>query len=308
MLMTTRDIYDGGFDEDVEQNDHNTCPECSGFVTTNSRETVCDCCGLVIEDRPVDTGPEWRSFHDQPDRERTGPPLTATRHDDGLSTEISDNGKTDGYLSVRRRRQLERLRREHRRARHRSKREQNQMYGLFEVRYIIEALELGDSIHEQACQLFRTAQEADLLHGRCIESIAVAAVYGVCRVNGLPRTEAEVTKAARCSAKSFRNAYHVLNRELGLPAVPQRPEQYLPQFASKLDIPDSIQLRAVDIARKAAELGLSNGQQPTGVAAACLLVAVEHGPISLTQSELATVANVSTMTIRRHRNRIQAEL
>mgnify|MGYP000743051555 CR=1 FL=1 len=306
--MTARDIYESDFDEDVQQNEHNTCPECSGFVTTNSRETVCDSCGLVLEDRPVDRGPEWRSFPDQSDRERTGPPLTATRHDNGLSTEISDNGEIDGHLSVRRRRQLERFRREHRRARHRSKREQNQMYGLFEVRYVTEALDLGDSIHEQACQLFRTAQEADLLHGRCIESIAAAAVYGTCRINGLPRTESEVAEAARCGAEAFRNAYHVLNRELELPTAPQRPEQYLPQFASKLGVPDVVQLKAADIARRAAERGLSNGQQPSGVAAACLHVAAERSMFSITQRELATTADVSAMTIRKQRNRIQAEL
>ena len=68
--MSTRDIYDDGFDEDVQQNEHNTCPECRGRVTTTVRETVCDDCGLVLDDRPVDLGPEWRSFPDQEDRER----------------------------------------------------------------------------------------------------------------------------------------------------------------------------------------------------------------------------------------------
>jgi transcription initiation factor TFIIB len=131
----------------------------------------------VLDDRPVDLGPEWRSFPDQEDRERTGPPRTAARHDNGLSTEIGDAREVTGTLSLRRRRQLGRLRREHRRARHRSKREQNRMHGFFEVRHVAEALDLGGGLYEQACQLFRTAQEADLLRGRSLEAVGAAAVY-----------------------------------------------------------------------------------------------------------------------------------
>lgn len=306
--MATRDIYDSGFDEDVQQTEHNTCPECSGRVTTNIRETTCDDCGLVLDDRPVDPGPEWRSFQDREDQERTGAPLTTTRHDHGLSTEIGDNQDVNGYLSLQRRRQLGRLRREHRRTRHRSKREQNQMYGFFEVRHVTEALDLGDGLYEQACQLFRTAQEVDLLRGRCIESMGAAAVYAVCRVNGLPRTETEVAAAARCTDRAFRNAYHVLNRELALPAATQRPEQYIPQFASELGVPEHVRSRALEIARAAAERGLSNGQRPSGFAAACLLVAVDREGISVMQREIAGVAGVSTMTIRKQRNRIRVGL
>jgi transcription initiation factor TFIIB len=306
--MATRDIYDDGFDEDVQRNEHNTCPECRGRVTTNVRETACDDCGLVLDDRPVDPGPEWRTFPDQDDRERTGPPRTAARHDHGLSTEIGDSREMTGALSLRRRRQLGRLRREHRRARHRSKREQNRMHGFFEVRHVIEALDLGDSLYEQACQLFRTAQEADLLRGRSIEAVGAAAVYATCRINGLPRTEAEVAEAARCSTRRFRNAYHALNRELELPAAVQRPAQYIPQFASELGVPEHVRIHAVDIATRAADRGLSNGQRPSGFAAACLLVAAEREAFAVTQKEVAAVAGASVMTVRKQRDRVRAGL
>jgi predicted nucleotidyltransferase len=54
--MTESDSYPNGFDEDVLQNEHNTCPECSGRVTTNSREMVCDDCGLVFKPPSPITG------------------------------------------------------------------------------------------------------------------------------------------------------------------------------------------------------------------------------------------------------------
>ena len=306
--MSRSDNYSRRFDEDVQQNEHNTCPECGGRVTTNTRETVCDDCGLVMEEQRIDPGPEWREFPDQETRERTGAPRTAARHDRGLSTEISANSKADGQLSDQKRRQLNRLRREHRRSKHRSKREKNQMHGIFEVRHVADKLDLGDEIQEQACQLFRTAQGEDLLRGRSIESFGAAAVYAVVRVNGLPRTESELADAARCTAEAFRNAYHVLNRELDLPAAPQRPRQYIPQFASAVEAPDGVRVRAVELAESAAERGLSNGQRPSGFAAACLLVAANRVGVQVTQTDLAAIADVSPMTIRKQRDRIRTEL
>jgi hypothetical protein len=121
--MSLRDIYEPTFDEDVSAGEQSgpVCPECGGIVHTNSIETACEDCGLVVEDRPIDHGPEWRAFDDdeRDRRERTGPPLTPTRHDRGLSGEIGfDRTDANGTtLSGRKQSQLARLRREHRRGR-----------------------------------------------------------------------------------------------------------------------------------------------------------------------------------------------
>ena len=57
MATTERDIYETAFDEDVQPTS-NQCPECDGRVTTNAAETVCDDCGLVLDDLRIDHGPE----------------------------------------------------------------------------------------------------------------------------------------------------------------------------------------------------------------------------------------------------------
>ena len=116
--MATRDIYETGFDEDVQTDaESNQCPECDGRVTTNAVETVCEECGLVIDEQRIDYGPEWRGF-DKDERERTGAPLTATRHDRGLSTEIGRGADANGNeLSGQKRRRLARMRREQTRER-----------------------------------------------------------------------------------------------------------------------------------------------------------------------------------------------
>jgi len=82
--MATTDIYETAFDEDVQTDTRsNQCPECDGRVTTNAVETVCEECGLVVDEQRIDHGPEWRGF-DEDERERTGAPLTAAWHDRGL--------------------------------------------------------------------------------------------------------------------------------------------------------------------------------------------------------------------------------
>ena len=82
-MMATRDIYETGFDEDVRTElSANQCPECDGRVTTNAVETVCEDCGLVIDEQRIDHGPEWRAYDDE-ECERTGAPLTAARHNRG---------------------------------------------------------------------------------------------------------------------------------------------------------------------------------------------------------------------------------
>lgn len=53
--MASREIYADGFDEDVQTDDQTSgCPECGGRVATNAIETVCEECGLVLEEHAID--------------------------------------------------------------------------------------------------------------------------------------------------------------------------------------------------------------------------------------------------------------
>ncbi|EJN56934.1 transcription initiation factor IIB [Halogranum rubrum] len=302
--MATRNIYETAFDEDVQcESSSNTCPECSGHVATNAVETVCEDCGLVIADQQIDHGPEWRSFEDDDGNcERTGAPLTAARHDRGLSTEIGcRTDARNNALSSQKRRQLARMRREHSRGRFQSKAERNLAHGLGEVRRITSALGLADSIREQACQLFRSAQRENLLLGRSIEAIAAASVYGVCRCHGRPITRDDLVDVARVDHSGVTNAYKTLNRELGLPTQPVAPQSLIPKLASELDVEKRVRRRARTLAERAHETSITNGYQPSGVAAACLYLASrEHGE-SLTQTQVAEAAGTTSATLRARR-------
>ena len=272
-----------------------TCPECEGTVRAGECETVCTSCGLVVDEHAIDPGPEWRSFDDDDTNpERTGAPLTRSRHDRGLSTEIGRSTRLKG----RKRRRIARLRRQHKRTQIRSKAERNRVYAFTEIRRLVSRLELPEHVREQSCALFESAQSEGLLQGRSIEGFAAAAVYATARTAAVARTIPEITDAAKATRDELDVAYDALNRELGLPTGPIDPREYLARFASNLGLPQGIEQRARTLATEARKRGIDTGRNPGGVAAACLYTAAEHESYPLTQQAAADVADVAPVTIR----------
>lgn len=271
------------------------CPECSGGLARQGDETVCNQCGLVVSTDRIDHGPEWRNFDGESDSgERTGAPLTRSRHDRGLSTEIG----RDTRLKGRKRRRLARMRRQHNRAQIRSKAERNRVYGFTEIRRLVGALSLPKDIREQSCVLFESAQDAALFQGRSLEGFAGAAVYAVCRVRGISRTVEEIVEHARGDEAELRVAYDAMNRELGLATGPIDPTEYVPRYATTLNVPARVQRRASRLAVEAQEQGIVGGRNPSGVAAACLYTAAREEDYDLTQQDAADVAGVTPVTLR----------
>ncbi|MFB6134056.1 MAG: transcription initiation factor IIB family protein [Halanaeroarchaeum sp.] len=269
-----------------------TCPECAGRLQSDRLETVCKQCGLVVAEDPIDHGPEWRNFDDGTNRERTGAPLTRSRHDRGLSTEIGRSTRLKG----RKRRRVARMRTQHDRARVASTAERNQIYAFTEIRRLTGTLSLPESVRDQACVLFESAQDDALLRGRSLEGFAAATVYAVCRTNGIARTVDEVAETARADADELRVAYDAMNRELGLPTGPIPPRSYLPRFASRLEVPPAVETDARSLV-EGAETAIG-GRNPGGVAAAALYMAATDTESSITQAAAAAVADVSPVTIR----------
>ena len=271
------------------------CPDCDGQLRTEADETVCSDCGLVVDTDRIDHGPEWRSFDDtQTNPKRTGAPLTEARHDRGLSTKI-------GYerdLSEHRRRKFIRLRRQHNRARIGRKRDRNQLYAFQEIRRLVSVESLSTPVRDQACSLFRTAQKESLLQGRSLEGFAAACVYAACRINAVSRTIEETVATAKADRGEFRAAYDALNRELGLPVEPTDPAEYLPRYATELEVSAAIERRARELVDRSQREGIANGRNPSGVAAACLYTAAKEHNAEVTQREAAEIASVTPVTIR----------
>jgi transcription initiation factor TFIIB len=299
-------------DEEHERATVRVCPECEGTLRTDDGETVCSECGLVVEDTNIDHGPEWRAFDaSEKDRKsRVGAPTTNMMHDKGLSTNIGWQNK-DAYgnsLSSRQREQMQRLRTWNERFRTRDSKERNLKQALGEIDRMASALGLPETVRETASVIYRRALSEDLLPGRSIEGVATSALYAAARQAGTPRSLDEIAAVSRVDKMELTRTYRYIVRELKLEIQPADPEQYVPRFASDLNLSDESERRARQLLRSAKETGIHSGKSPVGLAAAAVYAAALLTNEKVTQSEVSEVANISEVTIRnRYKELLDAE-
>ena len=285
--------------------DIKACPECKSMHLTRDYERgelVCEECGLVIDDKYIDQGPEWRAFDtEQGDqRARTGAPMTYTIHDKGLSTEIGWKNK-DSYgknIPTKNRAQLYRLRKWQRRIRVSNATERNLALALAELERIASTMGISKNVRETAAMIYRKAVQKNLIRGRSIEGVSAASLYGACRQCNVPRTLDEIANLSSVSRKEIGRTYRFMTRELNLKLRPTAPEEYIQRFCSELKLSNNVQIIARDVLAKASELELTSGRGPTGVAAAAIYIAAVKCDERKTQREVADVAGVTEVTIR----------
>ncbi|SFS47349.1 transcription initiation factor IIB [Halostagnicola kamekurae] len=288
----------------TETDERERCPECGGRVVSDAEhaETVCEDCGLVVEEDEIDRGPEWRAFDaaEKDEKSRVGAPTTNMMHDQGLSTNIGWQDK-DAYgnsLSSRQRQKMQRLRTWNERFRTRDSKERNLKQALGEIDRMASAIGLPENVRETASVIYRRALEEDLLPGRSIEGVATASLYAAARQAGTPRSLDEISAVSRVEKMELTRTYRYIIRELGLEVQPADPEQYVPRFASGLDLSEETERMARELLDAAREEGVHSGKSPVGLAAASVYAAALLTNEKVTQNEVSEVANISEVTIR----------
>ncbi|MBO4248454.1 transcription initiation factor IIB [Halomicrobium sp. IBSBa] len=300
--------------EETEDESEHVCPECGGDLVADSErgETVCEECGLVVEEDEIDPGPEWRAFDasEKDEKSRVGAPTTNMMHDKGLSTNIGWQDK-DAYgnsLSSRQREKMQRLRTWNERFRTRDSKERNLKQALGEIDRMASALGLPENVRETASVIYRRALDEDLLPGRSIEGVATSSLYAAARQAGTPRSLDEISAVSRVEKDEIARTYRYVVRELGLEIQPADPESYVPRFASDLELSDEVERRARQLLQNAKEQGVHSGKSPVGLAAAGVYAASLLTNEKVTQSEVSEVANISEVTIRnRYHELLEAE-
>ncbi len=265
-------------------------------------ELVCMNCGYVIDDKIADTGPEWRAFNNEQRAKRTrvGAPLTYTIHDKGLSTLIDwHNQDTYGknLLPVQAN-QVFMLRKWQRRVRVADASERNLAFALSEMSKISSALNLPKNILETAAVFYRKAVKKHLIRGRSIQGVAAAAIYMSCRKCNVPRTLDEIAQVTYVGKKEIGRCYRFLAKELDEFIPPVFPSKYISKFSNQLVVAGKAENVAALIIEIAKNLRLTSGRGPTGIAAAATYIASILAGERKTQREVATVANVTEVTIR----------
>ena len=281
------------------------CPECGCKHLTEDYEhgeMVCDTCGLVVEDNRIDQGADWNAFDDDDKRkkERTGAPMTFTRHDKGLSTEISwndrdSNGKT---LSRQNRTKFYRLRKLHKLSKTSTTREYNIARALMNIKKQGYKMGLPKDVVETAAYVYRKAHNNNVTRGRSIACISAAAIYIACRQCHLPRTLDEVSKAFELRRRDVSRTYNCMMRLLKINIPLATPQNYIPRFCGELRLNGTAQKKVRELLEEATKKGLIYGRSPVAIVGALIYIASLLTDQKRTQAEIANVANVTEVTIR----------
>src|SRR3972149_10118550 len=277
------------------------CPECGGsnFIEDQSHgELYCSKCGFVMKEDIIDTGQEWRAFDSEQmsKRARGGAPLTFTKHDKGLTTEI---GKGLGELYKvpgKKRAQYYRLRKWHKRLI--ESKDRNLSFALSELQRIVSFLNLPRPIHERIARYYEEAVNKGLVRGRAIESVIAALTYAVSREFGSPRTLDEISESSGVEKREIGRSYRYIARELLIRILPADPTTFIPRFCSMLGLSDRVQAKSAEILKKAKKYDVTSGKGPTGVAAAAIYIACVLVGEKRTQREVADICSITEVTIR----------
>ena len=275
------------------------CPECESIHLTYDEqkgEIICNECGLIIEEKMVDTGQDSGGQFDKSEKKgRGGAPISMQKYDKGLTTnvgEISDIYKLEAGQT----RKFLRLKKWQERVS--TSIERNLRLAMAELRRVASFLSLPSVIRDEASRIYNYVLQRGLVRGRSMESVIAACIYAACRSYNIPRTLDEIAGASDVERKEIGRTYRFIVRKLKIKVTPSSPKDYISRFASILHLTPKSQNNSLKILKKADIVELTSGRGPAGIAAAALYVASLLNDEKRTQREVADVAGITEVTIR----------
>ena len=275
------------------------CPECGSVDLTyddQRGEIICNECGLIVEEKMVDTGQDVGGQFDKSDKKgRGGAPMSLQKFDKGLTTnvgEISDIYKLEAGQTMK----FLRLKKWQERVS--TSIERNLRLAMAELRRVASFLTLPSVVRDEASRVYNFVLQRGLVRGRSMESVIAACIYAACLSYNIPRTLDEIASASDVERKEIGRTYRFIVRKLKIKVTPSSPKDYISRFSSILHLSPKAQNHALKILKKADVSELTSGRGPAGVAAAALYVAALINDEKKTQREVADVAGITEVTIR----------
>ena len=257
-------------------------------------DQICSSCGLVVADRVIDVGAEWRTLSDATaDPSRVGAAEDPIFQGSNLHTSIAAPvGKSSADLDPAMIRN-----------------QQKQVTALQKkvsaLREKADRLTVPRYIADDAASLLKRALEHKALKNRvCANSDASAAacIFIACRKDNVPRTFKELSKVSDCNVKQIGRMYKLISKELMVQSscsMVTNAEDIIPRFASSMELPWKLQSLAMHVAKTAASLQIVLGRNPASVAAAAIHFAVQSSSQAgrFAISQIASVSGTSELTL-----------
>uniref|UniRef100_A0A672SPF6 Transcription initiation factor IIB n=1 Tax=Sinocyclocheilus grahami TaxID=75366 RepID=A0A672SPF6_SINGR len=168
-------------------------------------DMICPECGLVVGDRVIDVGSEWRTFtndKETKDPSRVGDAQNPLLNGGDLTTMIS---KGTGAASF-----DEFGNSKYQNRRTMSSSDRAMLNAFKEISTMADRINLPRNIIDQTNNLFKQVYEQKSLKGRSNDAIASACLYLACRQESVPRTFKEIGDITGVADVTIRQSYRLI--------------------------------------------------------------------------------------------------
>jgi len=261
-------------------------------------DQICSDCGLVVGDRVIDVGSEWRSFSNEKggeDKSRVGGAENTLLGGGDLFTMIGPGtGKasfdSQGMALYNNRRST---------SGSSSASSDRTLTNAFKtIAEMADRINLPKVITDRANNLFKMVHDGRSLRGRANGAIAAACLYIACRQEGVPRTFKEIVAVSTINKKEIGRCFKLILKAHDTNVDLITTGDFMSRFCGMLDLAKYVQKAATQIAKKASDMDIVPGRSPISVAAAAIYMASQASDDRRSQREIAEVAGVADVTIR----------
>lgn len=248
-------------------------------------DMICSECGLVVGDRVIDVGSEWRTFSDSAsDPSRVGAAENPLLEND-LSTTI---GRSTGT--------------EYHQRNAMSSTNRTLLSAIREINEIADRVNLPKIITDEAATMFKKVHEQRRLRNRPRLAIVSACIYIACKVHKASRSFKEISSISAVTTKDMTKCYKNIIKLIDTShqdlSVHVDSGEFMSRFCSQLDLPPEVQRIATHIAATAKEMSITDGRNPTSIAAAAIYMASQISDTKMSQKEISQVAGCTESTIK----------
>jgi len=272
-----------------------SCPNCSAPLYQYARRQsdgrlVCTSCGYVIEESPIDSGPEWRSFteEDRTRRSRVGAPLTDRVHDKGITTYIyapRNDIRARKLIAIQ--------------ASLRSHGHKKLIKVLQEANRVATRLQLPSRVAETMARIVRQLQSLGMIKKNNVNEYLAAAAVVAARIERHPLTMRDAADILGLNEQDVWKAYRrIVTRLKVRVTTPPKPQMYVSRIASKLGLSGEVEALATRFTVLLARTGLAQGKPPEALAAAAVYVSSILLDQKRNQLTVAKAIGVTDATIR----------
>jgi transcription initiation factor TFIIB len=286
-----------------------TCKTYPVITDSDRGEVFCGGCGLVLVQNLDDTSHENRSFssEDFMKNARTGPAMSLTMFDKGLSTVIGTNKDFSGNsLSSKTKFEFNRLRVWDQRSKSRTTSSLSKAFTL--LHGMKTKLGVPDNVVENAAYIYRKAVNAKLTRGRTMASLISASLYASCRQNNIPRTLDDIAAAGNVERRILSRDLRTIIKKLDLNLNQYDTASFIVKISNNLNLSEKTKRDAFEILKRCEDKEITAGKHPVAQAAASLYVACIVNGEKISQKKFSIESGVSDVTIRNRATLIRKTL